>query len=130
MLMALSSIGPVQRAVRAAVCEGDQLLTPSGHQPFWVARISSEGIVLELGAQRTRTTFQWDCLEGIVPYLAGRGETPINGSGKDVSIKEGTLDGYLKKHINRLTAGWVAALLERAGILQIDRGRPASVRLP
>lgn len=49
-------------------------------------------------------------------------------AGKDQLIVEGTLDGYLKGHVNRLTAGWVAALLEKAGIVTIDGSRPARVQ--
>lgn len=126
--MSQSVAGPVERAIRAVVREGDQLLTPSGGRPFWVGKISANGIVLELGEQRTPTVFPWKCLEGVVPYVALHGEVRINGSGKDVSIVTGTLDGYLKQHVNRLTAGWVAVLLERAGVIRINRGRPATVR--
>lgn len=122
-------VGPVQRAIRAAVRAGDQLATPIHQRPFWVGKISSEGIQLELGEQRTPTTFPWECLEGILPFLAGSGEVRINGSGKDTSIVQGTLDGYLKQHVNRLTAGWVAVLLEKSGLIRIHRERPASVRL-
>jgi hypothetical protein len=122
-------IGPVQRAIRASVREGDQLLTPTGRRPFWVGKISSTGIVLELGAQRTPTTFKWEYLEGVVPYLDSQKQVPINGSGKDVRVVAGTLDGYLKLHVNRLTAGWVAVLLEKAGIIKIQRSPPATVRL-
>jgi hypothetical protein len=92
-----------------------------------VGKISPDGIVLELGQQRTSTMFRWEYLEGIVPFLTERGIVPINGSGKDTSVVAGTLDGYLKQRINRLTAGWVAVLLEKSGVIQIHRGRPATV---
>jgi hypothetical protein len=51
----------------------------------------------------------------------------INGSGKSTEIVEGTLDGYLKHHVKRLTAGWIAALLEKACVVTIDRTPPAHV---
>lgn len=122
-------MGPVQQSIRATVREGDELATPSAGRPFWVGRISGEGIVLELGAQRTPTLFRWETLEGVVPFLSGRGDVAINGSGKDTGIVAGTLDGYLKAQINRLTAGWVAALLEKASIVLVLPTRPARVRL-
>lgn len=53
----------------------------------------------------------------------------INGSGKNQEIVPGTLDGYLKEHVDRLTAGWVAALLEKAGVAVIERSRPAYLRV-
>jgi hypothetical protein len=40
----------------------------------------------------------------------------------------GSLDDYLKTFLKRTTAGWVAVLLERAGVLTIDRSRPARVK--
>jgi len=39
------------------------------------------------------------------------------------------LDGYLKRCIKRQTANYVAVVLERAGVLELDRERPARVRL-
>jgi hypothetical protein len=119
----------VERAIRAAVCEGDVLATPARSEPFRVGRISATGIILELGEKRTPTLFSWPCMEGIVSFLTEHGRVPINGSGKSTSVVPGTLDGYLKAHVNRLTAGWVAALLEKSGVVVIDRNRRAYVRL-
>jgi hypothetical protein len=39
------------------------------------------------------------------------------------------LDEYLKEFLKRATASWVAALLEHAGVLSIDRSRPTHVKL-
>jgi len=46
-----------------------------------------------------------------------------------VDSQAGSLDEYLKRFLSRATAGWVAAVLERADVLEIDRSRPARVRL-
>jgi hypothetical protein len=35
----------------------------------------------------------------------------------------------MKSFLKRATAGWVAVVLERAGVLVIDRSRPARVKL-
>jgi len=120
-------MGPVEIAIRGVVHEGDRLSTPTQSKPFWVASITGAGIVLELGKKRTPTFFEWACIEGILPFLEQNGRVPINGSGKSQHIVEGTLDGYLKRHVNRLTAGWIAALLEKAGVVTIDRTSPAHV---
>jgi hypothetical protein len=120
-------MGPVEIAIRRNVHEGDLLSTPSQAAPFSVGKISGDGVVLELGEKRTPTFFRWDCLEGIVPFLQQHGRVRVNGSGKSTEIVEGTLDGYLKQHTKRLTAGWVAALLEKASVVTIDRKPPAHI---
>jgi hypothetical protein len=121
-------MGPVEKAIRSAVHEGDPLVTPTHSKPFWVGRISAQRIILELGAQRTPTIFEWACIEGVLPFLKQHGRIRIGGSGRSSRIVPGTVDGYLKKHVNRDTAGWIAALLERAGVAVIERSRPAYVR--
>ncbi|MGE5289014.1 MAG: hypothetical protein ACM3ML_17800 [Micromonosporaceae bacterium] len=50
------------------------------------------------------------------------------GANRDVNGDYG-LDGYLKGWIKRQTANYVAVVLERAGVLDRDRERPAQVRL-
>ena len=50
------------------------------------------------------------------------------GANRDVNGDYG-LDGYLKRWIKRQTANYVAVVLERAGVLELDRERPAQVRL-
>ena len=121
-------MGPVETAIRKAVKKGDRLFTPSKPEPFWVGEISVERIVLELGTKRTKTPIEWGCIEGILPFIKKHGRIRINGSYRSQRIVEGTLDGYLKKYVNRVTAGWIAALLEKAGVVVIDRSRPAYVR--
>lgn len=97
-------------------------------QPFVVSKLDGRGVELLLGAKKTPTRISWECLEGIPGYLAGRGWVAIGGA-YDTGARAGTLDRYLKAHINRGTAGWVAALLEEAAIVEIDRTRPARARV-
>ncbi len=93
-----------------------------------MAEINEKGVVLLLGAQEAWTLMTWACLEGVGPYLTGKGWVRI-GSKYETSADPGTLDAYLKGFIKRATGGWVAVLLEHAGVVEIDRGRPAKVRL-
>src|SRR5437870_3968191 len=123
------SSGPVERAVRGAVGAGQRRATPVRAAAFIVESIDGEGVVLGLGAGTWRTRLSWSCLEGVVPFLAGKGWVEI-GSRYEVEGKVGTLDGYLKRCVKRATAGWVAALLETAGLVEASRSRPAKVRLP
>jgi len=118
----------LEAAIRRVVRDGMELKTPDRGKPFYVGRISLEGIVLELGVKRTATFFTWECLEGIPAFLNQHGKVRINGSGKSQELVPGTLDGYLKAHVDRLTAGWVAVLLETAGVVVIEKSRPARVR--
>ena len=120
--------GPVQRAVRAAVAPGVVLRTPARGAPFVVERVDGDGIVLLLGAKRAWTPLDWRCIEGIADFLRGRGWVAVGGT-YDVKGKAGTLDAYLKGCINRATANWIAVVLETAGVVEIDRGRPLRVRL-
>lgn len=120
--------GPVERAVRASVAAGTRLPTPTGRATFIVEELSPDGMVLLLGAQRTMTLLRWDCLEGITGYLQGRGWMRI-GANRDVNGNPGTLDGYLKSHIKRQAADYVAVVLERARLVEVNRDRPATLRL-
>ena len=121
-------MGPVERAVRRHTAAGMRLLTPTGRGSFVVERIDGDGIVLLLGAQEAWTRLSWACLEGAGRFLSDRSWVRI-GSVYSTAADPHTLDGYLKHHVKRATAGWVAALLERAEVVEIDRTRPATVRL-
>ncbi len=120
--------GRVRRAVVERLRPGQRLGTVPTGAPFVVHMIDSAGIVLFLGAQEAWTRISWACLEGIVPFLSGRGWVKV-GSRYETAGEPSTLDGYLKGCIKRATAGWVAAVLEAAGIMDVDRSRPTKVRL-
>lgn len=121
--------GPVQRAIRASVSEGQILHTPARRAPFIVERIDTDGIVLLLGVKRAWTPIPWDALEGVPAFLSGKDWVRITGTGFSPDIDPATFDGYMKGHVNRATAGWVAAVLATAGVVDIRQDRPASVRL-
>jgi hypothetical protein len=118
----------VEDAVRAAVSPGSLLLTPSGRGRFTVARYTSDGLVLLLGGKEAWTPLPWRALEGLPDYLRGRGWILI-GSVYSTDSQAGSLDEYLKRYLKRATAGWVAVVLEKAALLEIDRSRPARVKL-
>src|SRR5262245_32430593 len=96
--------GNVERAIRATVHEGQQLVTPTGSAPFSVGRLGPESLVLLLGQKRAWTPIRWSCLEGIPDFLRGRGWVRIGGA-FDVHGEPGTLDQYLKGCLKRATAG-------------------------
>jgi hypothetical protein len=70
----------------------------------------------------------WQAVEGVPDFLRGRGWVAV-GSLYSTGSQPGSLDEYLKSFLKRATAGWVAVVLERAGVFVLDRSRPARVKL-
>lgn len=95
---------------------------------FEVARYTSDSLVLLLGVRQAWTPLRWQALEEIPDVLRGRDWVRI-GSVYATESTPGTLDSHLKNHVKRATAGWVAVVLENAGVVEIDRSPPATVRL-
>jgi hypothetical protein len=123
-------VGKVEGAVRARVRSGMTLRTPARHKPFEVERIDERGVVLLLGVEKTATTISWECWEGIPGYLRSKGGEVDIGGRYTVAGNPGTLDAYLKPCAwGRATAGWVAAVLEVAGVVNIIQSRLMRVRL-
>lgn len=121
-------MGPVERAVRANLRDGEELQTPSQSKPFWVARVDGRGIVLLFGTGRWETRIPWEALEGVPDLLRGQGWVRTTGSFA-VDSDTTSFSGYLKQFVNRETANWVAVVLEKAEVLDLDRSRPVSARL-
>ena len=119
---------PVERAVRANLREGEELRTPGQGKPFWVHRLDGRGLVLLLGKGRWKTPIPWDALEGIPELLEGRGWVRTSGAFSTESDTT-TLSGYLKQFVYRETANWVAVVLAKAQVIELDRSRPISARL-
>jgi hypothetical protein len=120
---------PVESAIRARVRPGQTLSTPVRSKEFEVGRVDSEGLVLLLGKGRWWTRLSWECLEGIIPYLREHGGAVVIGGQHTTTPTPGTLDAYLKQCVKRTTANWVAVVLELAGIAEVVRTRPISIRL-
>ena len=123
------SSGDVERAIRESVADGERLKTAADGAPFTVEQLTPNALVLLLGEGQHKTPVSWQCLEGIPAFLRGKDWVPI-GAGKYTTESDPqTLDGYLKRSVNRATASWVAGVLEHAGLVEVDRRRPARVRL-
>jgi hypothetical protein len=120
--------GRVESAIRGSVSPGERLATPTGRGQFKVARYTTEGLVLLLGAKEAWTPLPWHAMEGVPDFLRGRGWVAI-GSLYSTDSQPGSMDEYMKFYLKRATAGWVAVVLERAGVLVINRSRPARVKL-
>lgn len=118
----------VEAAVRTAVMPGTRLRTPTGRGQFSVTLYTTDGLVLLLGAKGAWTPLPWKALEEVPDFLRGRGWVAIAGA-YSTERAHGTLDAHFKEYIKRATVGWLAVVLEAAGVLQIDRSRPTRVRL-
>lgn len=121
--------GPVEKAIRSHILPRQELYTPARKAPFRVSSIDSNGIVLLFGQKGTKTRITWACLEGVPGFLRGKDWVEI-GTKFDLHSKPNTLDEYLKRHVYRATASWIAALLKKVEIAEIDdRQRPVRIRL-
>jgi len=107
---------------------GQVLETHARQADFEIGDIDIDGLVLLLGKGRHRTRLSWRCLEGIPELLAGREWVKVGGT-FSVEGEPDTLDGYLKGFVGVSTSRWVARVLEEAGIVEVDVGRPLRVRL-
>ncbi|MFA9430019.1 hypothetical protein [Egicoccus sp. AB-alg2] len=106
---------------------GQSLLTPTGAS-FVLDRIDARGIVLLLGQGQSHTRLPWQALEEIPGVFEGRGWLRTTGT-FDTESEEGSLSAHLKRFVKRETANWVAVVLEKAGVLELDRSRPVRARL-
>jgi hypothetical protein len=121
-------MGPVEEAIRRHIHEGDTLHTTARRSPFQIGRIDEQGLVLRLGSGCHPVRLSWECLEGVVPWLAVRGTIPIGGT-HSAEGQPGTVDEYFKGCTPVNTARWVTAVLEAAGVVEVLPGRPVRVRL-
>ena len=120
--------GQVEAAIREHLAPEIQLPTPTERATFEIGEMTPDALILLFGPKKTQTAISWACLEGIPDYLRGRQWVRI-GANRDVQGDQDALDGYLKGFIKRQAADYVAVVLERAGIVELDRARPARVRL-
>ena len=122
----MKTMRPVEAAVRKA--SPRTLLTVPGGARFEVESLSGDAVDLLFGKSRTRTVLRWGCLEGIPAFLDERDWVEI-GATHSVTVKPGTLEAYLRSCLRRSTGGYVAALLAEADIVDVDRRKPARIRL-
>jgi hypothetical protein len=104
-----------------------QLETPSGRR-FKIIHIDGEKVIVVTGKKPTRIKIPASALEDVPNFLEGKGWVRI-GAIHGIS-DEASLDGFLKEFTYGTSiASYVAPILELAGIIEIDRRRPARIRL-
>jgi hypothetical protein len=65
----------------------------------------------------------WRALEQVPDFLRGRDWVLIGGV-YSTDGTPGSLDAHLKTFLKRATAGWIAVVLEKAGVITVDRTPP------
>ena len=124
----MSAMGQVQRQVRRHCAEGENIPTSTGRSYFTVIAIRPEGIRVSSG-QWQSSMITWDVLEGVVPYLSGKGDVEI-GAVNDRLGKPGTLDDYFKQHLTKSrVVTYVAPILVKSGVVEYVGRSPMKVRL-
>ena len=103
------------------------LETSSGKQ-FKVTHIDGEKVLIETGKKPSTLKISASALEEVPDFLRGKGWIRI-GAVHELS-DELSLDTFLKRFSHGTSlASYVAPLLELAEIAEIDRNRPAKIRL-
>ena len=122
------SAGAVERAIRAKVAPGRRLSTPSIKPAvFEVEALEPDALVILLGEKRASTRVPWDLIEGIPAFL-GRNWVKIGG-GARVDADPTALSGYTNAGMPRAAASYIVAVLDTAGVVEVDPRRPARVRM-
>ena len=122
-------MGPVETRIRRHVTAGMVLRSIPGKAPFIVEELATDSLILLLGDKLARTLLTWSCLERIPDFLSGKDPVRI-GSTKNTRSLPGTLHWYLTVNcIKRMTAGYVAAILEKTGIIEDLHKTSASIKL-
>ena len=101
--------------------------TPSGKQ-FKITHIDGEKVLIETGKKPSTLKIPASALKEAPNFLRGKGWVKI-GAVHEIS-DELSLDTFIKRFSHGTSlASYVAPLLELAEIAEIDRSRPAKIRL-
>ena len=113
---------------RASAClttNGRGSLAPRA--PGWPL-FDERGVVILPGGGRARTRLSWYCLEGMPAFLKDRGWVLVGRTSSSESDL-GTLGEYLSTCGMGGSAYRVAAVLQAAGIVEVEHEHPLRVRL-
>lgn len=119
--------GKVERACRAALRVGCNIVTPPWNEECKVVVISESGIGLSLGSDEIPLHLTWTTMEGIYEFVHQelRAKPPVNLkiSGRAPSLLPPTIEDYLAQTgLNRAFGHVFAALLVSAGLATMPDG--------
>lgn len=120
--------GPVEQAFRGTFNPPESLGTVVKDHPFTLHSFSDAGLVLLVGPQKAYTELKWAWIEGIPGYLSGRSWVVVSAT-RNSEATFGAFDDYFRKWVKRSVGSQVATLLEKAEVVEIERGARARLRL-
>lgn len=110
---------------------GSKLETPTGRAEFVVSHIGQKNIILQVGEKEFKIPAK--CFEYGPGFLKDEDWVYIGAehqTNNEETSEEETFDTYLKNFTQgKSVSSYVAPILEKAGIAEIDRNRPARIRL-
>ena len=119
----MSMIIEITRKIRI----GEILQTPSGRSQFKIYHINADRVMIQT-KKGTILTIPASCFESVPNFLRGKDWVKIGA--KHGIANEETLDGFLQRFTHGTSiASYVAPILERTSIIEIDRKLPAKIRL-
>lgn len=119
---------PVIIKITSMIPIGSVLKTPSGRASFTLYHIDRSRVMIRTGKKGSIISIPAQCFEDIPNYLKNKGWVGI-GATHGYSDEE-TLDKFVKSYTKGTSAAsYVAPILEICNIIEIDRGRPAEIKL-
>lgn len=117
--------------IEQMVPEDSTLNTPSKGKKckkFVVIRIRQKGLTIGIGEDKRELFIRSACFDGVIDFLRDKGWIRI-GAIHDTDTA-GTFDEYVKKFTRGISAAsYVAPILEKVGIVEINDEWPAKLRL-
>ena len=119
---------PVMIRITSSVRDGVRYKTPSGSASFEIFHIDTIKVVIKTGKQGTLITIPAQCFEDAPNFLRGKGWVKMYAvQGR---LEEDTFDDFVKQYVSRSrAASYIAAILEKSGIVKIDRLPPRALVL-
>jgi len=119
----------VMDTILRATAPGTILKTPSNKATFVIEEINKHGVSLSVGKGGWRIWVPAECWNSAPIFLESK-DWVIIGARHDQSSPEGSFDEYVKRFTNGVSAAsYVAPILERILLIQIDRNEPNKIRL-
>jgi hypothetical protein len=120
--------GAVEAAITSTLKVGQRLETLGRNAAAVVGSYDADGVTLLMGYKKVKTPVVWSTLEAIPMFLVGRDWVQLTGP-YDPSASAGTLASFLDSKHSKASAPLVGALLEAAGVVEVDRAGRVAVRL-
>ena len=114
--------------IASKIPRGSILKTPSGRAEFEIYHIDGERIMIRVPVTNTIIKIPAACFEESSIFLRGKGWIRI-GAVHGAACR-GSFDEFVQRFTSETSAAsYVAPILEKAGIVKIDRKRPARIKL-